>query len=124
MPHRTAPLIAHANRDFSVRAATHSDINLLPRIFLVAVDNRIGESFSYCRFDVFLGSIRKTVLPNETPDKRNELIDEWRDFRTFTGERPPDFDESCGVPTGPSWTHIVVHSHYYSMPCGTHAGQA
>jgi hypothetical protein len=87
----TAPFIAPASRDFSVQAATHSDINLLPRILLIAVDNRIGESFSYCRFDVFLGSIRKTVLPNETPDKRNELIDEWRDFRTFTGERPPDF---------------------------------
>jgi hypothetical protein len=92
------PFIPHGNRDFSVQAATARDINLFPRIFLVAVDNRIGESFSQCRFDLSLGSICKTLLTNEGLQKRDELIDEWRDSRTLAGDGPPQFDERRGAP--------------------------
>ena len=48
------------------------DINPLPPIFLIAVDNRIGESLAHCCFDVYLGSVHIAVLPNERPDGRRD----------------------------------------------------
>jgi hypothetical protein len=88
--------VLDGNQNFAVQAATANYVNLLLRIFVIAVDDRVLESFVYGGFNVIFSLVCRAGLAHEELHELHESVDKRRDRRGMAGKGVTQFNKGSG----------------------------